>query len=283
MEMDSGWIKIHRKILSWEWYMDTNTKVVFLHLLIKANHEEKNYKGNIIGVGECLTSVASLSKELNLSIKQVRTALNHLKKGKEVSVRTANGEASGASIVKLCNYAVYQYNGSDEGQALGQAKGKHLGEERASEGQAKGKDGATPKELKELEELEELEEEKKDIPVPDGTESDFQKPKDVKHRYGEYNHVFLTDAERDRLFNEFGEANTLEAIRYLDEYIEMKGYKSKSHNLAIRKWVLRAVEEEKRRNKSNDPFADITSWVNSRTAEEEQNESDSVWGIFGNN
>ena len=136
--MDKGWIKIHRKILNWEWYSDVNTKVVFLHLLLKANHEEKNYKGNIIGVGECLTSVASLSRELNLSTKQVRTALNHLKKGNEVASRTANGEANGASIIKLCNYAVYQYIDNEEGQAVGQAIGTENGKERASEGQAKG-------------------------------------------------------------------------------------------------------------------------------------------------
>ena len=39
----SGWIKIHRQILEWEWYSDTNTFRVFLHLLLKANHKEKKY------------------------------------------------------------------------------------------------------------------------------------------------------------------------------------------------------------------------------------------------
>ena len=29
-----------------------------------------------------------------------------------------------------------------------------------------------------------------------------------------------------------------------DEYIEEKGYKSKSHNLAIRRWVIDAVKEQ---------------------------------------
>ena len=35
------------------------------------------------------------------------------------------------------------------------------------------------------------------------------------------------------------------AIKFLDEYIEEKDYKSKSHNLAIRRWVIDAVSKEK--------------------------------------
>lgn len=75
-----------------------------------------------------------------------------------------------------------------------------------------------------------------------------KKAKPEKHQYGEYKHVLLTDEERDRLFNDYGEVETLEAIKFLDECIEMKGYKYKNHNLALRKWVFRAVNEEKNRS-----------------------------------
>ena len=68
--------------------------------------------------------------------------------------------------------------------------------------------------------------------------------KDKKHIYGEYRHVRLTDAERDRLFNDYGEAETLKAIRFLDEYKERKGYKSKNDNLTLRNWVFDAVKEQ---------------------------------------
>jgi hypothetical protein len=70
--------------------------------------------------------------------------------------------------------------------------------------------------------------------------------KEPKHKYGEYQHVMLTDTERNKLMDEYGEAETTEAIKYLDEYIEMKGYKAKSHYLAIRKWVFDAVNREKK-------------------------------------
>lgn len=82
--------------------------------------------------------------------------------------------------------------------------------------------------------------------------------KDTKHSHGEYNHVRLTDKERNQLFNDYGEAETLEAIKYLDEYIEMKGYKARSHYLAMRKWVFDAVKEQQvKRNYSRSQDAAI--------------------------
>ena len=68
--------------------------------------------------------------------------------------------------------------------------------------------------------------------------------KDVKHRRGEYNNVLLTDDELSKLNAEYGENRTQKAITYLDEYIEMKGAKYKSHYLALRKWVFNALEEK---------------------------------------
>lgn len=67
--------------------------------------------------------------------------------------------------------------------------------------------------------------------------------KEKKHTFGEYKHVLLTASEYDRLVKDYGSAKTEQAVTYLDEYIEEKGYKSKSHNLAIRRWVFNALEE----------------------------------------
>ena len=74
--------------------------------------------------------------------------------------------------------------------------------------------------------------------------------KEIKHKFGEYNHVKLTDKEYDTLKNDFGIDETKEAIKYLDEYIEMKGTKYTSHYMALRKWVFDAVKEKKRKNTS---------------------------------
>lgn len=66
----------------------------------------------------------------------------------------------------------------------------------------------------------------------------------TKHKYGEFNHVLLTEKEYTKLINDFGNSIALESITYLDEYIEMKGTKYKSHNMAIRKWVIDAVKKK---------------------------------------
>ena len=58
--------------------------------------------------------------------------------------------------------------------------------------------------------------------------------KEPKHKYGVYKNILLTDRELEKLKEEF--PNWQEVIDYVDEAIEMKGYKYKSHYLAIRKW-----------------------------------------------
>ena len=75
-------------------------------------------------------------------------------------------------------------------------------------------------------------------------EEEKEKAEEPKHRYGEYQNVYLKDSEVATLNKTYGEDRAKEAIKYLDEYIEMKGYKAKSHYLAIRKWVFSALKRE---------------------------------------
>ena len=71
-----------------------------------------------------------------------------------------------------------------------------------------------------------------------------KKEKPDRRKYGEYGNVLLSDPEYEKLVNDFGDDKTNKAIKFLDEYIAEKGYKSKSHNLAIRRWVMDAVAEK---------------------------------------
>lgn len=85
------------------------------------------------------------------------------------------------------------------------------------------------------------------------------KSKKPKHKYGEYQNILLTDEEYNKLHQDYPNANEL--ITYLDEYIEMKGYKAKSHNLAIRKWVVDAVARDNKKKPqqqvTSNPFLEI--------------------------
>ena len=89
MEIE-GWIKLHRKFLNWEWYTDTKTKVVFIHLLFLANLEDRRYRGMEIKRGECIIGRHKLAYELNLSEREVRTAINHLISTNEITIKTTN-------------------------------------------------------------------------------------------------------------------------------------------------------------------------------------------------
>ena len=76
-----------------------------------------------------------------------------------------------------------------------------------------------------------------------------------KHVFGEYGHVRLKDSEHTKLIDELGEVMTQDCITFLDEYIEMKGYKAKSHYLCIKKWVINAVKERDNRNRTSNRTA----------------------------
>lgn len=71
----------------------------------------------------------------------------------------------------------------------------------------------------------------------------------IKHKYGEYKNVLLKDIELEKLKTEY--SNYEELIKYLDEYIEMKGYKAKSHYLCIKKWVVDAVKRNGKSKKES--------------------------------
>ena len=88
--------------------------------------------------------------------------------------------------------------------------------------------------------------------IPDSDESKpAPKKKTAKHKNGEYQHVLLTDDEVEKLIEAYGKDMVVKLIKFLDEYIEMKGYKAKSHYLAIKKWVVDAVKEREGKKKIN--------------------------------
>lgn len=101
---DPGFIKISRNILEWEWYSDPCTKSVFIHCILKANWRDKTWKGVKIKRGQFVTSLAALAEETGLSVKNVRTALDHLKATNELAIKTSPK----GRVITVKNYAKYQ-------------------------------------------------------------------------------------------------------------------------------------------------------------------------------
>lgn len=109
---DSGWVCLHRGFLGWEWYDDINTKVLFFHLILTANHKQKKWRGQVIERGQLITGLMSLSEQTGLSVRSIRTSLNKLKSTGELTIQTTNR----FSLITLCNYNKYQdkENSSDK-------------------------------------------------------------------------------------------------------------------------------------------------------------------------
>lgn len=78
----------------------------------------------------------------------------------------------------------------------------------------------------------------------------LDKIKSKKKRYGKYSNVMLTEAEKKRLESDYPKVDINALIEWFDAYIEEKAYKSKSHNLSIRRWVIDAYSKPKQMNKS---------------------------------
>ena len=51
----ANWIKLHRCFLDWEWYQNGDMVRLFLHLLLKANHADGEWKGMTIKRGQLIT------------------------------------------------------------------------------------------------------------------------------------------------------------------------------------------------------------------------------------
>ena len=140
MNLNSGYIKLHRSILEWEWWDDVNTYRLFTYLLLTVNFEEKKWHGITIKRGQVLTSLDTLSKDTGLSVGQVRRSLTRLISTSEITSEATNQYR----IITICNYDTYQ----GEQQASDKQTTKQSDNQTTSEQQASNKQTATTKEYK---------------------------------------------------------------------------------------------------------------------------------------
>jgi len=111
----SGWIKLHRKFLEWEWFNDADMVKLFIYLLLRANHQQSKWQGVDVDRGQLITGRQKLAKELNISERTIRTCLDRLVKTEILTIKATNKY----SIVTICNYDSYQgwENESDQPKA----------------------------------------------------------------------------------------------------------------------------------------------------------------------
>lgn len=141
--MTTGWIKISRDIINWEWFDTPGMVQLFIYLLVKANYTDREWHDMVVKRGQMVTSVAKISADTGLSTQVVRTCINRLKSTNTITTETTNKY----TIVTINRYDDYQsYDACDFGE-----DNKQLTNELTSEQQATNKQLTTTKEYKERE------------------------------------------------------------------------------------------------------------------------------------
>ena len=219
--MAEGFIKLYRKFMEWEWYHDTNAKILFLHCLLRANHKDNKWCGKVIEKGSFVTSYNNLSKELGLSVQQVRSSINRLKSTSEITTKTTNKY----TIIYVEKWGNYQSTDNESNKQINKQTNKRA----TNKQQTNNKQITTNKNVKNVK-----------------NEKNVKKKDIKKHVYGEYSHVRLTDEELEKLKEKHPDFK--ERIRRLDEYIEMKGASYKNHYLTILNWARRDKEQTPKTN-----------------------------------
>lgn len=143
MENCGGFIKLFRQILDWEWYDDLPTCRLFIHLLLKANYAERNWHGQTIERGSCITSYATLASETRLSQEQIKRALKNLTKTGEIK-RIATNKNTVICVVKYADFQGFGFEYNEQTTSKEQAENK----QKTNEQQTSNEQTTTTKEIK---------------------------------------------------------------------------------------------------------------------------------------
>jgi len=100
----TGWIKIHRKFLDWEWFNKSEAVHLFMYLVLKANHKDGQWQGIDIKKGQFVTSFGKISSDTGISLQTIRTLLKKFEKTNEINIQTTNK----FTILTICKYECYQ-------------------------------------------------------------------------------------------------------------------------------------------------------------------------------
>ena len=157
--LENGFIKLHRSLPGWRWYQDGNVLRLWIHLLISANYEPKLFQDREIKRGELVTSLKSLTEQTGMSTKELRTALDKLKRTGEISVWSNRHY----TVITINEYDTYQ---SDQGQTEGKQEanqGQTEGKPTADHGHSKGNNERKKEERKKARKQEEGEAQAPDL------------------------------------------------------------------------------------------------------------------------
>jgi predicted phage replisome organizer len=240
------WIKLKEDFFEEDvisWIEEQEKGVYYSNFYLKLCLKAMNSEGRLIRkVGEMLIpyDVKTLSKITGVDQDTVIVAMELLKRTGLIEI-LENGEIY---LTQLKNMIGSESKWAEK-KRLQRAKGQ-------SEDNVPLLSGQCPTEKEKEKEKDKDKDKEKD--------KDKDKKK-IKHKYGNYNHVLLTDNEKEKLLNELDEYKFNLVIEKLDEYIEETGKKYKNHYLTIKRWVIEAVEKDLVKNISTKSISQTKKFI----------------------
>ena len=124
--MKDGYIKIHRKIIDWDWWSDDAVFRFFIGLLIFAKFKDSVVKGVKVERGSFTTSIPKLCAFMDMSEWKVRMCLKCLQETGEI-IDEANNHFRKITIVNYNDYQDILPSQKPKGKPKDKPKGKTKG------------------------------------------------------------------------------------------------------------------------------------------------------------
>ena len=99
--MKSGWLKIYRSIVDWEWFSEHDMTTFFIWCLCNANVDGRMWRGVYVKPGQLVVSRSTVCKELGISERRYRTIISRFAKSGEISVKPQGA-------FSIVNWEIYQ-------------------------------------------------------------------------------------------------------------------------------------------------------------------------------
>lgn len=254
-----GWIPLHRSIQEctlWELEEPFDVRSAWIDLLLLANHEDKRVifdrKAITVKAGQRVTSLRNLATRWHWSRDRVRRYLALLENEGMITRESDNRKTT----ITIVNYRVYNdMRNSDEPT--------HNTTDNTTRNTTDKTTRKTTHNTTDKTQTTMINNDNNEIRMINNDNNDNKKRKSApRQTYGEYSHVRLTEEEFNRLCNDYGETDTLKAIKILDEYCQESGKTYKDYNLTLRRWP---IEEAQKANVKQDQKEDpIAQWLKSR-------------------
>jgi hypothetical protein len=226
-----GFIGIDRGLREHWIYQDAEYLKVWMEMLFLARFSEEPHTelidGDIIQVeyGQFIFGRVKWSQRLKVGEQRLRTLMNKLKKEQMIELVLEHRKCS---VYALCNYAKFNQQTNHQSSLTHQdieAYANHQSNQQLTISQPSVNHQLTTKEQ--------------------GSNKDnkVNKVKEKKIAYSE--NVTLTETEYQNLCEKYGKELADSSISYLTSYKIEKGYKTKSDNLTIQRWVIEATKKTK--------------------------------------